>query len=145
MWSYFQYPWLFAPYSNSITKGEFASGDFSAFPRVSFAAASSLYFLASLGQPFEAALALNQFQIQTLVFWNNCFLAAQHGPSFGVKAVLLYDSFALTKTNYGLFVCWLLDAQISPESGGQVHFVLECVMVVDVELNHSHLRFWIHM
>jgi hypothetical protein len=34
------------------------------------------------------------------------------------------------------FFCQLLDAQIAPKSGHRVHFVLECAMIINMELNH---------
>jgi hypothetical protein len=74
----------------------------------------------------------------TFIFWDDCFLATRRSPSFGGKATLLHDGFILTKTNYVLFVDRLLDAGIAPKSGGRVHFVLEGVMIVDVELNHHY-------
>jgi hypothetical protein len=58
--------------------------------------------------------------------------------------MLLHDSLVLTKSNDCLSVCGLSDTQIAPKSGRQVRFVLKCIMIINMELDHFHLRFSIH-
>jgi hypothetical protein len=154
---------LFALYLNSITKGVLLSGSLCAFPLVTSAATSSLYFFPCLAWLTFWSCSCVRLIPNPNYLDTNADIITPIPSSFGMIAfwplgvvqafvveqpALLHDSFILTKTNNGLLSAGLQAFGCSNclQILWSSSFCLGMsVMIINVKLNHCYLRFRIHI